>query len=54
MAYLCTTISLQHLASDAGFILNYAGYASPDVVMCVMRVRAPACARVRFPYHVGR
>lgn len=33
MAYLCTTISLQHLASDAWFILNNAVYASPDAIM---------------------
>lgn len=33
MAYLCTTISLQHLASDAWFILNNAAYVPPDVIM---------------------
>lgn len=56
MAYLCTTISLQHLASDAWFILNYAGYASPDVVMraCVQCVYVrPHVCEVCFSYHVG-
>lgn len=54
MAYLCTTISLQHLASDAWFILNNAAYASPDIMTymsvcaCVRAfvlicVRVPAC-----------
>ena len=41
MGYLCTTISLQHLASDAWFILNNAAYASPDVIMQVC-----VCARL--------
>lgn len=55
MAYLCTTILLQHLASDAWFILNNAAYASPDTIMraCTrvsafvwMCVRTPACVCV--------
>lgn len=44
MAYLCTTISLQHLASDAWFILNNAAYVSPDVIM-----RACGLAYVHLP-----
>ena len=51
-AYLCTTISHQHLASEAWFILNNAAYANPAIIIhayvCVSAfvpkcVRMPAC-----------
>lgn len=55
MAYLCTTISLQHLASDAGFILNNAAYASPGTIMRT-RMHLFWCLHVccaRFSNYVG-
>ncbi len=46
MAYLCMTISLQHLACDAWFILNNAEYAFPAVVTC-------ACVLMCLRVHVA-
>lgn len=45
MAYLFTTTSLQHLASDAWFILNKAVYGSPDVYV-IMHARVCVCSCV--------